>query len=81
MDKVCDDLDSAIKRVRRYVSPLHQPNLEKNGMHPGGTPCAVTGLCADCKSKACICCNMLITRYSRHAGRIKVILVSEKLGI
>ena len=27
-----------------------------------------------------VCCQILITRYSRHVGRIKVILVKEDLG-
>ena len=44
------------------------------------TPCAVTGSCGDCTSSDCICCQMVITRACRPAGRIKVILVGEDLG-
>ena len=44
------------------------------------TPCKVTGKCADCKSPDTICCQFLITRYSRHEGRIHVILVNDTLG-
>ena len=44
------------------------------------TPCAVTGSCGDCTSPDCICCQMVITRVCRPAGRIKVILVGEDLG-
>ena len=44
------------------------------------TPCKETGKCFDCKSPDTICCQFLITRYSRHVGRIHVILVNEDLG-
>ena len=44
------------------------------------TPCSQTGHCHDCLVDDCICCHKLITRNSRNSGRIKVILVGEKLG-
>ena len=44
------------------------------------TPCAKTGSCMDCKSPDTICCQFLITRYSRHTDRIHVILVNDDLG-
>ena len=44
------------------------------------TPCKEKGKCFDCKSPDTICCQFLITRYSRHTGRIHVILVNENLG-
>ena len=47
---------------------------------PLQTPCRVTGSCADCKPPDTICCQFLITRFSRHKDRIKVILVDESLG-
>jgi hypothetical protein len=34
----------------------------------------------NCKSPDTICCQILITRYSRHADRIHVILVNDSLG-
>ena len=34
----------------------------------------------NCKSPDTICCQFLITRYSKHAGRIHVILVNDYLG-
>ena len=43
-------------------------------------PAAVTGSCGDCTSPDCICCQMVITRVCRPAGRIKVILVGQDLG-
>ena len=44
------------------------------------TPCASAGLCGDCQSPDSICCQVVVTRRSRHPGRITVILVGEELG-
>ena len=74
MNKVCPDLDSAMKRARNVAAPI---NAQRFGLQ---TPCAKTGLCMDCKSPDTICCQFLITRYSRHADRIHVILVNDTLG-
>ena len=74
MNKVCDDLDSAMKRARNVAAPINAQRFEVK------TPCKETGKCFDCKSPDTICCQFLITRYSRHAGRIHVILVNDNLG-
>lgn len=74
MNKVCPDVDSAIKRARNVAAPI---NAQRFGIV---TPCTQTGSCMNCKSADTICCNFLITRYSRHTGRIHVILVDESLG-
>ena len=74
MNKVCGDLDSAMKRARNVAAPA---NVQRFGL---STPCSRTGSCADCKSADTICCQFLITRYSRHADRINVILVNDNLG-
>ena len=74
MNKVCSDLDGAMKRARNVAAPI---NAQRFGLD---TPCAKTGACMDCKSPDTICCQILVTRYSRHAGRIKVILVNDNLG-
>ena len=74
MNKVCEDLDSAMKRARNVAAPI---NAQRFGL---STPCTRTGACMDCKSPDTICCQFLITRYSRHAGRIHVILVNDSLG-
>ena len=73
-NKICDDLDSAMKRARNVAAPI---NAQRFGLN---TPCAKTGKCMDCKSPDTICCQFLITRFSRHAGRIHVILVNDSLG-
>ncbi|MBQ3051409.1 MAG: lactate utilization protein [Clostridia bacterium] len=74
MNKVCDDVDGAMKRARNVAAPTNAQRFEIN------TPCKKTGSCANCKSPDTICCQFLITRYSRHAGRIHVILVNDSLG-
>ena len=74
MNKVCDDVDGAMKRARNVAAPI---NAQRFGLT---TPCAKTGACMDCKSPDTICCQFLITRYSRHADRIHVILVNDNLG-
>ena len=74
MNKVCSDPDSAMKRARNTAAPI---NAQRFGL---STPCSKTGSCMNCKSPDTICCQILITRYSRHAGRIHVILVNDNLG-
>ena len=73
-NKVCDDVDGAMKRARNVAAPT---NAQRFGL---STPCAKTGSCMNCKSPDTICCQFLITRFSRHTGRIHVILVNDSLG-
>ena len=74
MNKVCCDLDGALKRARNVAAPI---NAQRFG-YP--TPCVKTGSCMDCKSIDTICCQFLVTRFSRHPGRIQIILVNDNLG-
>ena len=74
MNKVCDDVDGAVKRARAVAAPT---NAQRFGL---STPCSKTGACMNCKSPDTICCQILVTRFSRHPGRIQVILVNDSLG-
>lgn len=74
MNKICDDIDGAMKRARNVAAPI---NAQRFGLD---TPCSKTGKCMDCKSPDTICCQFLITRFSRHKDRIHVILVNDSLG-
>ena len=74
MNKICDDVDGALKRARNVAAPI---NAQRFGLN---TPCTKTGSCMDCKTPDTICCQFLITRYSKHPGRIHVILVNDFLG-
>lgn len=74
MDKLCTDVDEAVRRVHLMAAP---PNALRVG---ADTPCSKTGVCADCQSPGSICCQTLVTRMSRIPGRITVVLTGEKLG-
>ena len=74
MNKVCPDVDSAMKRARNEAATA---NIQRFGL---STPCSKTGTCMDCKSMDTICCQFLITRFSRHTDRIHVILVDDVIG-
>ncbi len=74
MNKVCIDVDAALKRARNVAAPI---NAQRFGL---STPCSKTGSCMNCKSPDTICCQFLVTRFSRHKDRIHVILVGEDLG-
>lgn len=74
MNKVCNDVDGAMKRARNVAAPI---NAQRFGLT---TPCSKTGACMNCKSPDTICCQFLITRYSRHNDRMHVILVNDSLG-
>ena len=74
MNKICSDVDGAMKRARNVAAPI---NAQRFGLD---TPCSRTGSCMNCKSPDTICCQFLITRFSRHKDRIHVILVNDSLG-
>ena len=74
MNKVCNDVDGALKRARNVAATT---NAQRFGL---STPCTKTGACMNCKSPDTICCQFLITRFSRHTDRIHVILVNDNLG-
>lgn len=74
MNKVCPDIESAFHRVKNCATPPNTVRLNCK------TPCSVTGICGDCLSPETICCQEVITRYSRVPGRIKVILIGEEYG-
>jgi len=74
MNKTAPTVDDAIRRIRNFATPPNCIRLNKQ------TPCAVSGVCADCLSDDCICNQIVITRRSGAPGRIKVILTGEELG-
>lgn len=74
MNKLAMTREDALRRVRNMAAPPNAARLNKR------TPCALTGFCGDCLSPETICCQEVITRYSRLPGRIKIVLVGESLG-
>ena len=74
MNKVVKDVENAVSRARNEAAPVNAQRFNLD------TPCCKTGACFDCKNPNTICCQILITRYSKIPKRIKVILVNEELG-
>lgn len=74
MNKIVPTVTDAVDRVRNTATPLNCIRLNR------ATPCASTGVCADCLSSDCICNQIVVTRRSGNPDRIKVILVGESLG-
>ena len=74
MNKVVADVDAGFKRIRTVACPLNAARLHTN------TPCELTGVCAECHAAGCMCCNLVVTRHMRHAGRVRVVIIGEELG-
>ena len=74
MNKLAMTREDALRRVHNMAAPPNAARLNKR------TPCALTGLCGDCLSPETICCQEVITRFSRIPGRIKIVLIGETLG-
>jgi L-lactate utilization protein LutB len=74
MNKVVKSEEDAMHRARNEAAPI---NIQRFGLE---TPCVKNGTCFDCKSSDCICCQVLVTRFSRIPKRFKIILVDDVLG-
>lgn len=74
MNKLVANVEDGYRRVRNIATPANTKRLNKN------TPCFHTGRCGDCLSPDCICNQIVVTRRSGHAGRIKIFFVAEDLG-
>lgn len=74
LNKVCRDVESAIKRARCMAAPTNMARFNLN------TPCTRDGVCHDCKSTDSICNYVSIQRMSHPAERHIIILVGEELG-
>jgi len=73
-NKICDDLEEAMMRIKNYAAVVNTMNLDKK------TPCVKTGTCHDCSSPERICNYWTITEKSFIKQRINIILVNEDLG-
>lgn len=73
-NKIVDNYDAAMDRIRNYVSPANAKRMNLD------TPCAKTGRCMDCSSKQRIC-NVTVVLERRLMGyQMDVVLVDEDLG-
>ena len=75
INKIAKDVDAAIKRARGTAAPINAQRFPMKNM-----PCRFDGVCHNCTSEDCICCNISIIRSSMIPNRIKVIIVDEEMG-
>ncbi len=66
MNKVVKTQEDAMSRARNEAAPV---NAQRFGIN---TPCSKAGSCFNCKSPECICCQILVTRFSRQNGRFRL---------
>ena len=74
INKVVADLDAAILRNKTIAAPANAHRLNRK------TPCALTGICSDCKSPDRVCSDYVLMKHQAKSDRIHVFLVGEALG-
>ena len=74
-NKIVSGVDEGMRRIRNFAAPANAMRLDKK------TPCVKTSFCQDCKSPERICNVWAITEKSFPAGRVKVVLIDQDLGI
>ncbi len=74
INKICPDLETAIRRVRDVATP---PNALRLGID---TPCAKTEHCMNCNSPQRVCRALLILERATMGRESHVIIVGESLG-
>ena len=75
MNKIVKTQEDAMHRARNEAAPI---NTQRYGF--GYPVCQEREAGFDCKSEDCICCQIMVTRFSRIPKRFKIILVDENLG-
>lgn len=73
-NKIVDSLDEAFSRVRNVAAPINAMRLKRK------TPCAASGMCADCNSPDRICNQWGVIVRCAPVNRIHVVLINENLG-
>ena len=74
--KMLADRSAAEERIRRIAAP------QNVARHPGfRTPCAKTGVCADCNSQDRICNTRMEMLRCWPDKRVLVILIDEDSGL
>ena len=75
VNKIVKDIEAAEKRLKEWVAPQNAKRLGRK------TPCAETGVCADCSSPDRICNIDVTLRKKPSRTQVVIILVGESLGI
>lgn len=73
-NKIVENTEAALQRIKAYAAPMNARRLSKN------TPCAVTGICTDCKSAERICRITMVLERKPFDSDIRVLVVNEDLG-
>lgn len=74
-NKIAEDLQRTIDRVRNVAAPLNAKRLERN------TPCAIKGdKCYDCNSPDRICGAMAVHFRKMGSCDMEVVIIEENLG-
>jgi len=74
-NKVVEDFEDAMLRIKDYVAPANAARLDKK------TPCVKTSYCDDCIGPDRICNTWTITEKSYPKGRVKIVLINETVGL
>ncbi|MBT8340866.1 MAG: lactate utilization protein, partial [Desulfatitalea sp.] len=74
VNKVTNDLNSALGRVRDIAGPMRAKSLNMK------TPCAKSGVCSDCHSPQRICRITTILHRQPMLTPTSVILINQSLG-
>ena len=73
-NKIVQNMDEAIKRVREIAAPLNTKRLNRK------TPCTKVGHCMDCSSPERICNEYTVIKRQRDKNRMHVIFINENTG-
>ncbi len=73
-NKICSDIISACDRIKTKACP---PNAKRLGLK---TPCAITGVCNDCKSEDRMCNVTVIISHKPMLTDLSVYIIDEDLG-
>ncbi len=85
VNKICENLDEAVKRVKTVAAPLNTKRLHTGAYCESMDKCKSLNsdspsMCEGCAGLGRICCNFVVTAQQRKKDRIKVIIVGESLG-
>lgn len=84
-NKIVEDLDEAVERVKKVAAPLNTKRLHTNSYCENAGECMSLKednpfMCDGCRGAGRICCNYVVSAQQRKKDRIKVIIVGESLG-
>ncbi len=84
-NKIVENLDEAVERVKKAAAPLNTKRLHTNSYCENAGECMSLKednpfMCDGCKGAGRICCNYVVSAQQRKKDRIKVIIVGESLG-